>query len=189
VGLVYDTRDDEVATNSGLLLQAIHGIAKAGLAGDLSYTRTTVSAAAYRPVAGNFVLAGRIVAQGMSGSPGVGSYYLIESTDRFYYGLGGSMSHRAVFDNRFLGRHKTLLNLDVRYHVVNLPRTARATLVGFFDTGRVFEGEPLELTTDGLKSGAGLALFVQLARAGVVGMTLGFGPNGAVMDFATRWTY
>jgi hypothetical protein len=81
------------------------------------------------------------------------------------------------------------VNLDARYHVVNLPRTARVTIVGFLDTGRVFEGEPWKLTTEGLRTGGGAGLFLQLARAGIVGMTVGFGPNGAVMDFATRWTY
>jgi hypothetical protein len=113
----------------------------------------------------------------------------VESSDRPFFGLGGAMSHRALTDNRFLGRHKLLLNLDARYHVVNIPRTARVTLLGFFDTGRVFEDESFKLTTKDLKVGGGVGLFFQLARAGVVGMTLGYGPMGAAMDFATRWTY
>jgi outer membrane protein assembly factor BamA len=188
-GLVYDSRDDEVAANTGVLLQAIHAVAKASLAGDLDYTRTTASAAIYHPATENLGLSARFVAQGMGGTPRLGSYYVVESSDHPFFGLGGAMSHRALTDNRFLGRHKLLFNLDARYHLVNIPRTARVTILGFFDTGRVFENESFKLTTTGLKVGAGLGVFFQLARAGIVGTTLGFGPMGAVLDFATRWTY
>ncbi|MBI4503739.1 MAG: BamA/TamA family outer membrane protein [Gemmatimonadetes bacterium] len=188
-GLVYDTRDDEVAANRGVLIQAIHAIAGAGLAGDLSYTRTTASIARYQPVGENLLLAGRFVAQGMGGTPRLGSYYLMEASDHPYFGLGGSMSHRALTDNRYLGSGKLLVNLDARYHVINLPRTARVTILGFLDLGRVFQGESFKLTTTALKVGGGGGLFLQVARAGIVGMTVGIGPGGAVMDFGTRWTY
>ena len=185
-GLVLDTRDDEIATNTGLLIEGIQAFAKAGGQG---YTRTTVTLAGYQPARENLTLAGRLVAQGMTGTTYLGSYYLVENADHPYYGLGGSMSFRALQDNRYLGANKLFLNLDARFHVINLPRTARVTILGFFDMGRVFQGEPFKLTTTGLKAGGGTGLFVQVARAGIVGMTLGFGPSGAVMDFATRWTY
>jgi hypothetical protein len=188
-GLLFDTRDDEVAANRGVLLQAIYGVASSSLAGDVSYTRTTASAAGYYPLRENVTIAGRFVAQGMTGTPRLGSYYLIEAADRPYYGLGGPMSDRALFDNRYLGAQKLVLNLDVRYHVINLPRTARGTLVAFCDLGRVFQGESLQLTTTGLKVGAGGGVFLQIGRAGIVGLSAGSGPSGAVMDFSTRWTY
>jgi outer membrane protein assembly factor BamA len=188
-GLLYDTRDDEVAANRGVLLQAIHAVASSKVAGDLSYTRTTATAAGYYPLRENVTVAGRFVAQGMTGTPRLGSYYLVEAADRPYYGLGGGMSHRALFDNRYLGPQKLFLNLDVRYHVLNLPRTARATLLAFCDMGRVFQDQSLQLTTAGLKVGAGGGAFLQIGRAGIVGVTAGYGPSGVVMDFATRWTY
>jgi hypothetical protein len=125
----------------------------------------------------------------MGGTPRLGSYYLVEAPDRPYFGLGGTMSHRALTDNRLLGAGKLLLNLDVRYHVLNLPRAARVTLLGFLDAGRVFQGESFKFTAKGLATGGGGGLYFQLARAGIVGMTVGYGPNGAAMDFSTRWTY
>jgi hypothetical protein len=185
-GLVFDTRDDEAAANRGVLLEAIHATT---VGGDLDYTRTTASAAGYLPVGESVVIAARAMAQGMGGTPRLGSLYLVEASDRPYRGLGGGLSHRALAVNRFIGRHKLLFNLDVRYHVVNLPRTARATLLGFVDAGRVFEGEPLTFTTTGLKWGGGLGLYLQIARSGILGTTLGRGPDGFVMDVATRWTY
>ncbi len=185
-GLVFDTRDDEAAANRGVLLEAIHATS---VGGDVDYTRTTASAAGYLPVGEDLVLAARGMAQGMGGAPRLGSYALIEAGDRPYTGLGGSLSHRALAPNRFLGRSKILLNLDARYHVVNLPRAARASVTGFLDAGRVFEGESLRLTTEQLKVGGGIGLFLQLGRAGIIGTTAGVGPDGVVFDFSTRWIY
>ena len=185
-GLVFDTRDDEPAANRGVLLEAIHALSAGG---DLDYSRTTVSASGYVPVGEQLVLSARALAQGMGGTPRVGSYHLIEASDRPFTGLGGALSHRALMANRFLGRDKILLNLDARYHVVNLPRAARASILVFFDAGRVFEGEPFKLTTTDLKVGGGIGLFAQLGRAGIIGTTAGVGPDGVVFDFATRWIY
>ena len=86
--------------------------------------------------------------------------YVIEASDRPYTGLGGALSHRALPETRLLGRHKLLLNVDARYHVFNLPRTARLTLAAFFDAGRVFESEEFRITTEDLAVGGGLALYL-----------------------------
>lgn len=189
-GLVFDTRDDEPAANRGVLVEAIHAVT---IGGDVDYSRTTVSAAGYVPIgdpAGpQWVLAARVLAQGMGGTPRVGSYQLIEASDRPFTGMGGALSHRALAANRFLGRNKILLNLDARYHVVNLPRAARASIMVFLDAGRVFEGAPFTLTTTDLKAGGGIGIFAQLGRAGIIGTTAGVGPDGVVLDFATRWIY
>ncbi len=186
-GVVFDTRDDEVSTNRGVFLQVIHAVADADFAGDLTYTRTTVSAAAYVPAGNQVVLAGRVVGQRMGGTPGVGSLQLIETSDRPFTGLGGKNSHRALAQNRFLGRHKLLGNVDLRYHLLNIRRAARVTVLGFLDAGRVFEGESFRLTTDGLEWGGGIGLFVQMTRAGVLGTTVGYGPDGTVFHVNSRW--
>lgn len=185
-GLVFDTRDDEPAANRGVLLEVIHA---STVGGDLDYTRTTVSGAGYLPVGEDLVLSARAMGQAMGGTPRVGSYHLIEASDRPYTGLGGPLSHRGLAENRFLGRHKILLNLDARYHIVNLPRAARASFVGFLDAGRVFEGQSLRLTTEDLGVGGGVGLFLQLGRAGIIGATIGGGPDGVAFNFSTRWAY
>jgi outer membrane protein assembly factor BamA len=185
-GLVFDTRDDEVAANRGVLLEFIHGTTAGG---DLTYTRTTGSAAGYVPVGENLVLGARAVGQAMGGTPRLGSYYLVEASDRPYTGVGGGLSHRGLMENRLLGRHKLLFNIDARYHLVNLPRTARLTLMAFVDAARVFENQPFALTTADLKVGGGVGVYAQLARAGILGMTVGRGPDGIVVDVTTKWTY
>jgi outer membrane protein assembly factor BamA len=192
VGLVFDTRDDEVASGRGVLLEAIWGVADSSVAGDLSYTRTTLSARGFVTPSPRVQLGARVVGQIMGGSPRVGSLYLIEGSDRFYEGIGGGETHRALLDNRLLGRDKLFANIDVRYALFAIPTLYRVSLLGFLDAGRVFDvadGEDFEVTTNGLKVGAGSGFFVQIGRAGVAGFTVGLGPDGISSDFLTKWTF
>ncbi len=192
VGLVFDTRDDEVASGRGVLVEAIWGVADSSIAGDLSYTRTTLSARGFVTPSPRLQLGARVVAQIMGGSPRVGSFYLIEGSDRFSEGIGGGDTHRALRDNRLLGRDKLFTNIDVRYALFAIPTLYRVSLLGFLDAGRIFddvEGEDFEVTTNGLKVGAGSGLFFQLGRAGLAGFTVGVGPEGVSSDFHTKWTF
>ncbi|MBI2537993.1 MAG: hypothetical protein HYW06_13740, partial [Gemmatimonadetes bacterium] len=70
-----------------------------------------------------------------------------------------------------------------------VPTLVRTTVVAFLDAGRVFEPEPFTLTTEGLQVGGGAGLFLQFGRAGILGTTLGVGPDGLVLQAHTRWTY
>lgn len=189
LGLVFDARDSEAAPRRGALLQVIVARAAADLAGDVTYTRGVASASGYVPVGERFVLAARMLGQRMWGNPPLGTYYSIDASDRPFMGLGGGESHRGLPENRLLGPDKLLLNLDARYDVFALPTLARATLVGFFDAGRVFASEAFALTTRDLKAGGGAGLVLQFGRAGVLGVTLGTGPDGVVTQALSRWTY
>ncbi len=191
VGLVFDTRDDEVASGRGVMVEAIWGIADSSIAGDLSYTRTTLSARGFLTPSPRLQLGARMVAQIMGGSPRVGSFYLVEGSERFSEGLGG-VTHRALRRNRLLGRDKLFTNIDVRYALFAIPTLYRVSLLGFLDAGRVFddaEGEDFHVTTNGLTVGAGSGLFFQIGRAGVAGFTVGVGPDGVVTHFYTKWTF
>ncbi len=191
VGLVFDTRDDEVASGRGVMVEAIWGIADSSIAGNLSYTRTTLSARGFLTPSPRLQLGARMVAQIMGGSPRVGSFYLVEGSERFSEGLGG-VTHRALRRNRLLGRDKLFTNIDVRYALFAIPTLYRVSLLGFLDAGRVFddaEGEDFHVTTNGLTVGAGSGLFFQIGRAAVAGFTVGVGPDGVVTHFYTKWTF
>lgn len=189
IGLVFDTRDDQVAPNSGVVLGVGLGVADADVAGDLTYTRTTVNAQGYWSPSPLLILAARVVAQVMGGTPRLGTYYLIEGGTRFYNTLGGSSSHRALRANRFLDSDQLFGNLEARYTLSAIPTLYRISLLGFFDAGRVFQAGDFRITTDDLKVGAGGGLIFQVGRAGIAGFTLGFGPDGAQWDFHSRWTF
>jgi outer membrane protein assembly factor BamA len=188
-GVVLDLRDSEPTPRRGALIEAIYSVADTSVAGDLSYTRTTVSAAGYVPIGAQVVVAGRVVGERMGGTPRLGSYYRIEAGDRPYEGVGGPASHRGLEEHRLLGRNKLFANLDLRFDAYAVPTLVRATVVAFLDAGRVFEPEPFKLTTEALAVGGGGGLFLQFGRAGVLGTTVGAGPDGLVLQVHTRWTY
>lgn len=188
-GVVIDARDDEVSPRQGALLEAIYSVADSSVAGDLSYTRTTVSAAGYLTIVPQLVVAARVTGESMGGTPRLGSFYRVEASDRPYEGVGGPASDRALEEHRLLGRNKLVANLDLRYDLYAVPTLARVTLVAFLDAGRVFEPEAFKLTTTGMQLGGGGGLFLQFGRAGVLGSTLGVGPDGLTLLAHTRWTY
>lgn len=187
LGLVFDTRNDEVATTRGVLVEFIHDIADSGVMGGLTYTRTMGSVRGFLPVGMRWTLAARVVGQRMGGNPPLGTYYLVEASDEPYEGLGGTDSHRALPDHRYLGRDKLFANVDVRYAL--LPFPFPTTLVGFVDAGRVFQTETFHLTTAGMKVGGGAGLFLQIGRNGILGLTLAGGADGFLSQLHTSWTF
>jgi hypothetical protein len=189
IGLVLDTRNDEVAPRRGVRMEAILGRADSSVMGGVTYTRWTGSAAGYLPVGDRLVLAGRMVGQGMSHAPPLGSLYLVEASDVPYYGLGGAESHRALHRRRLLGADKLLANVDVRYDVFALPTIATLTVVAFLDAGRVFPSEGFAVTTTDLHVGGGGGVVAKFFRAGVLGMTLATGPDGLVLHGHTAWAF
>ncbi len=189
LGLILDTRDDEVAPTKGVVVEAVVGIADADVVGDITYTRTTATAQGFWSPSPLLILAARAVGQVMGGTPRFGTYYLIEGGDRFYDGLGGSATHRALPRNRFLGRDKLFGNLEARYTLSAIPTLYRVSLVGFLDAGRVFETEDFRITTEDLHVGGGGGLVFHVGRAGIAGFTVGLGPDGVETDFHSRWTF
>ncbi len=189
IGLVFDTRNDEPAPTRGVVIEAIVGVADSGLISGASYTRATVSARGYLPLASRLTIAGRVLGQTMSGAPLLGSYALIEASDRPLRGIGSSETHRAIPARRLLDADKLLANLDVRYDLATLPTLFRVTAVGFLDAARVFPVGEFAVTTDDLMVGGGLGLIAQFFRTGILGTTAGVGPDGLVWFFHTRWPF
>ena len=188
LGLVFDTRDDEVAPRRGVTLEAIYTIADSAI-GNLSYTRATVSAAGYLPVSGKITVTGRAVVQAMGGAPVIGSLDMIEHNERPYVGIGGKLSHRGSVERRFLGEDKLLFNADIRWEAYTVPTLFRATLFGFVDAGRVFTADDLRLTTQDLHWAGGAGLLLQLFRAAIAGASFGVGGDGVALHFYTKWSY
>jgi outer membrane protein assembly factor BamA len=191
VGLIFDTRDDEVDPRRGVNVEAIYSRADSSLAGDVSYDRMTISAAGYLPLTEKLVIAGRVIGQGMGGSPAIGTYYMTETSGAPFGSLGGSKSHRALATDRFLGEDKLFGNLDARYRIVGERHVASASLVGFLDVGRVFQPgeEDFELTLDGMHVGAGFGTVLTFGRSGVLGWTIGYGPDKLTLHSQVGWIF
>ncbi|MFQ5703809.1 MAG: BamA/TamA family outer membrane protein [Gemmatimonadales bacterium] len=190
IGIVIDRRDDERSPTRGFLIEGIVGAADSSVAGDLSYTRGTVSVAGYHLFGEKTVLAGRIVAQAMSGSAPLGTYYFVEASDRPFGALGGKRSQRAISTNRFLGEDKLFANMDVRYLLMGERQVVTISLLGFVDAGRVFHNpNGFRLTMNGLHVGGGGGPIITIGRAGVIGFTVGLGADGTKVLVHTSWTF
>jgi outer membrane protein assembly factor BamA len=190
IGLIFDTRNDEAAPRSGVLVQAVAAAADSSILGDLTYTRFLLSAQGYLGIGERLVIAARALGQTMNQAPRLGTYYRIENMERPFSVLGGSPSHRGLWRVRHLNSDKLLGNLDVRYDLLAEPTLFRVTLVGFVDVGRVFPASEFRLTSEDLKWGGGAGLIVQLFRAAIIGGTVGIGPENRVLAlFHTSWTY
>jgi len=182
VGFVIDTRDNELDPHAGLLAEGLYATAR-------RYTRTTVGVQAYAHPFEKLVLAGRLLGERMSGSPGISVLQTVESSGRPYIGLGGYRSLRGYYDSRFIGPDKLLGGVEARYALLYAPTILEVKLVGFYDTGRVFAPGGLRLTTQDLHSSAGGEVMLRLGRNGVLVAGAGFGEDGGQFFFGSTWSY
>ena len=127
----------------------------------------------------------------MDGSPGFGSYVLIEGADEPFEGLGGYESHRGVAPLRYVGEDLLLTNLEARWMVMGTPGVLTISLLGFIDAGRVFHpGEDdFHITTNGMHVGAGVGPVISVKGDGIVGLTVAVGPDGMRLHAMTGWAF
>ena len=161
-GVLIDKRDGEAMPTGGYLLEgAIRG-AIAGLASERSYLGGTARAMGFLPIGSRVILAARIVGDALT--PGTPLFEL----SRFggvdpLEGVGGERSVRGVPKARFIGRVKALATTELRVRVADarlLDRRVSFGLVGFFDTGRVWQLQGADGRFFHFHSGAGGGLRV-----------------------------
>jgi outer membrane protein assembly factor BamA len=182
-GLVLDTRDNEIAPHSGLMVEAL-------VATGPGYTRTTGSARVFVHPHKRLVFAARLAGEGTGGSPPLATQLEMESSERPFLAVGGYYSLRGYRDARFVGAGKLLGGLEMRYAPVWAPSVVELQILGFFDAGRVFgPGEGFRVTTQGLHQSGGAEVAVRLQRNTLVIVGAGAGSEGARMVFGTRWSY
>jgi outer membrane protein assembly factor BamA len=183
VGLVVDTRDNELDPHAGILVEGL-------FASGQGYTRTTGVARAYAHPLERLVIAARVAGEGMGGGPPVAAQVTMESGARSFIAVGGYQSLRGYYDARFIGPAKLLAGAEMRYAVVLSPTVVEVKVVAFYDAGRVFgPGESFRLTTDGLHHAGGVELALRALRNGLVVAGAGVSSEGAQYVFGTRWTY
>ena len=184
VGVVFDTRDNELDPHRGVMAEAL-------FASGTGYTRTTVDARVHVHPFEKLILAGRLAAEGAGGTPPLAAQQLMESSERPFVAVGGYRSLRGYYDGRFVGRGKLLGGLEARYGLVWVPSVLELKLVAFYDAGRVFgpgEGGVRLTTTDLHRSGGG-ELALRFLRNSLVVVGYGRGSEGGQLLFGTSWSY
>ncbi|HEX4601709.1 MAG TPA: BamA/TamA family outer membrane protein [Gemmatimonadales bacterium] len=182
-GVVLDTRDHEVDPHTGVLAELL-------FASGTGYTRTTAAASVQVHPVKKLILAGRLAAERMGGTPPLAAEQEMESSERPFGAVGGYHSLRGYYDGRFVGPGKLLGGLEARYAVVWAPSVLELKLVAFYDAGRVFgPGEALRLTTSGLHRGGGGELALRVLRNSLLVVGYGRGSEGGQLLFGTTWSY
>jgi outer membrane protein assembly factor BamA len=183
VGVVFDTRDLEVDPHKGVFAEALVGSGR-------GYTRTGAMLRAYAHPLERLVVAARLGAENMSGTPPISAQMTMETSDGPVVGLGGFRSLRGYYDGRFVGPGKLVGGIEARYGVIWAPRLLEIKLFAFYDAGRVFgPGETVRLTRQGLHAALGGGVAVAMMRNTLVIIEGGKGTEGAQVTFATAWSY
>jgi hypothetical protein len=185
VALVYDTRDNEYNTHQGLLLEAGTQV---GSGGD-GYTRLYTVLRGYLTIREGTVLAARLAASGMGGTPPLDARFIIPGWEKEVTVLGGQYSHRSFDTGRLAGRHLFFGNLEVRHDLLAFGDLGAISLLGFVDAGRVFEQESFKLTTDGVKVGGGGGVALRILRSTIFTFNFAGGPDGFNYSVGSGWMF
>ena len=185
LAVVYDTRDNEYNTHQGLLLEAG---AQVGSGGD-GYTRLYTVLRGYLSLREGTVVAARLAASGMGGSPGLDARYRIPGWEKEIPVLGGEYSHRALDTGRLAGKHVVFGNLELRHDLLALGDLGAVTLLAFVDAGRVFESESFKLTTDAVKVGGGGGIGLRILRSTIFTFNFAGGPDGFNYSVGSGWMF
>jgi outer membrane protein assembly factor BamA len=182
-GIVVDWRDLEADPHRGVIAEAL-------VASGRGYTRTTATVRAYAHPLERLILAARVGAENMTGTPPLSAQLTMETSDGPVVAVGGDRSLRGYHDGRFVGPGKIVGGVEARYGLIWAPRLLEIKLFAFYDAGRVFgPGESLRLTRRGLHAALGGGVAVSLMRNTLVTLFGGKGTEGAEFGFATTWSY
>jgi outer membrane protein assembly factor BamA len=185
LALVFDTRDKEYNPQKGLFVE---GSVLRGSGGD-GYTRITAIARGYVSIREGTVLAARLAGSGIDGSPPLSARFDLPSWENTQSILGGAATNRGLAYERFAGSGVLIGSAEIRHNILDAGDFGAITAIGFVDAGRVFEGEPFKLTTDGLKVGGGLGLGIRVLRSSIFALNFAGGPEGFQFTIGTGWAF
>lgn len=185
LALVYDTRDNEYNTHSGLLLEAGTQV---GSGGD-GYTRQYAIFRGWLPLREGTVVAARVAGSGIGGTPTLNARFSLPGWELPVPVMGGQYSHRSLDTGRLTGRGLLLANLEVRHDLLPFGDLGAVTLIAFADAGRVFEEEDFRLTTEGMKVGGGGGIALRILRATIFTVNFAGGPDGFNFSVGSSWMF
>jgi len=160
VGVIYDTRDNEPAPNSGVWTEALVEWYTKLLGSDYSFARLTLTDRRYFPITKKLVYANRVVFENIFGDAPFNMLYPYGSSWAADEGVGGYRTLRGVFKNRYIGTTKLFMNMEFRYKFYEFSLFNQDFYLAgnlFCDAGRVWYDEPVNsLKNLHIGKGAGL---------------------------------
>ncbi|HEX2218911.1 MAG TPA: BamA/TamA family outer membrane protein [Gemmatimonadales bacterium] len=185
LALIYDTRDNEFNTLRGVFAEAGVQVGEA----EERYSRLYGVIRGYYPVREGTVVAARLAASGMGGTPTLYARSDLPTWNDQVPVLGGEYSHRSFDTGRFVGEGTLFANLEVRHDVLPFGDLGALTVLGFLDAGRVFEEESFRLTTDDLHVGGGGGVALRILRSTIFVFNFAGGPDGFNFSLSSGWMF
>ncbi|MFT3695525.1 MAG: BamA/TamA family outer membrane protein [Kofleriaceae bacterium] len=182
-GLVYDSRDNEIAPNNGMY-HTLEARMSPHMGDEFPYQYEQIDAQVrfYREVMPKrMVLAVRLVGDAMLGD--VPFYELARYEDTS--AIGGGLGVRGVPGFTFYGKVKVFGNIELRTHITNFnvwDRRFKFGIATFFDAGRLWSDLRFAMPAQdgtglGLHWGTGAGIRLQQGRAFVVRADLAWSPD------------
>jgi hypothetical protein len=183
-GLVWDTRDREVAPTRGAWSELLVQRVDPALGSDHGYTRWTLTDRRYRSLGSErLVLANRLLLQGIQGEAPFYELSTLQTSFKQQEGLGGAKTLRGVPKNRYVGEGVFLWNAELRWRAADFRAAGRPmhlVLSGFADSGRVWEeGVRLPEIASGLHHGFGGGVRLGMGENFVVALDVGHSAEAA----------
>ena len=194
VGVLWDTRDQEIGPHRGTWAEALVQRVSTGLGATNDFTRWTTTVRQYVPLGRRLTFAQRVVAQGIDGDAPFDELATIQSSFKQQEGLGGSGSIRGIPKDRYIGKALVLGNSELRWRAADfslMRRDAFLALSGFVDAGRVWSdklvvSEPL----DDLHVGYGGGVRVGIGPSFIVSTDVGHSSESkAAIYVGLGWMY
>ncbi|MES2178540.1 MAG: BamA/TamA family outer membrane protein [Gemmatimonadota bacterium] len=149
LGLVLDTRDQEIGTHRGTWSELLVQRAGRVAGGDEVFTRVTGSVRQFVPLGADVTFAQRVVVQTVRGDPSFNELFVVQSSYRDDEALGGASSIRGIPRNRYAGKGIAFSNSELRWSAARFGlagHDTRLVLSTFADAGRVW-ASGLDLST------------------------------------------
>jgi len=194
VGVLWDTRDQEIGPHRGTWAEALVQRVSTGLGATNDFTPWTTTVRQYVPLGRRLTFAQRVVAQGIDGDAPFDELATIQSSFKQQEGLGGSGSIRGIPKDRYIGKALVLGNSELRWRAADfslMRRDAFLALSGFVDAGRVWSdklvvSEPL----DDLHVGYGGGVRVGIGPSFIVSTDVGHSSESkAAIYVGLGWMY
>jgi len=184
VGVVIDTRDNEFFPRRGMYHQIGQRFAQGfPVGGDVQMASTGAMLAAYLPIAGPLVAAGRVVLDFQYGKVPFFDLYNAGPFNEWEM-PGGANGIRGVPWGRYSAPIKTLANIELRAMHTKLKVLGERFRLGndvFFDAGRVFDDYRFDAPRDGsgvgIKWGVGGGLYVLWGESALFRVEAAYSPD------------
>ncbi len=185
IALLYDTRNNEYNTTTGVLLETGFEVGSGGA----GYTRKYVMLDGYVPLRGSTVLAARLGGADIHGTPTLNARFELPTWNTPLSVYGGYTSNRGYTGGRFVGRGVILGSLELRQEFLPLGEIAAATLIAFVDAGRVFENQAFTVDGRALHVAGGIGVAARLLRSTIFTVNIARGGEGWRISAGSGWAF